>query len=133
MLLKNYCCSLSYKFLCKGRQLQESEPIAVGLKRKGFFHFCKKRKSCEHFRFRESFAKIFVSVNFFCINFSFRKYCRENFCQKICKNFRFNVRFRENFRLNFGYFRIFSYDFFAKSENKFSRKYENENFRFNPT
>jgi hypothetical protein len=43
------------------------------------------------------------------------------------ENFRFNFRFRENFRINFHdnfrYFRIFSYNFFAKNENKFSRNF----------
>jgi hypothetical protein len=45
--------------------------------------------------------------------------------RKFSRNF-VHFRFRENFR----YFRKL---FFAKSKNKFSRKYENENFRFNPS
>ncbi len=44
--------------------------------------------------------------------------------------FVFSRKFRENFRENFCYF---CKEIFAKSENKFSRKYENENFRFNPS
>jgi hypothetical protein len=39
-----------------------------------------------------------------------------------------HFRFPRNFRENFRYFR----KLFAKSENKFSRKFENENFIFNP-
>jgi hypothetical protein len=64
--------------------------VLLGLQRKRFFHFRKKRKSCENgvifakfreisfrenFRFRESFRR----------NFRLRENFRENFCQKIVK------------------------------------------------
>jgi hypothetical protein len=39
---------------------------------------------------------------------------------------------RVSYLMNFRYFRNFSDAFFAKSENKFSRKYENENVRLGP-
>jgi hypothetical protein len=45
----------------------------------------------------------------------------------------FRENFCENFRESFRYFRIFSFENFRENENKFSRKCENENFRFNPT
>jgi hypothetical protein len=48
---------------------------------------------------------------------------RANFCE----------HFPENFRKSFCYFCIFSFDYFCKNENKFSRKCKNQNVCFNPS
>jgi hypothetical protein len=45
----------------------------------------------------------------------------------------YHGRLTENFRESFRYIRIFSCEYLCENENKFSRKCENENFRFNPT
>jgi hypothetical protein len=99
--------------------------LYLGLKRKRFFSFSRKAKSCENEVIFAKFCEISFRENFrfrecvhehFCINFSFCKNCRENFCQKkgekvwskydytkkkkFCVSVRRHFRFRENFREN---------------------------------
>jgi hypothetical protein len=64
------------------------------------------------------------------------------FCKNTTNDWQKSVMFGkklqncENFRESFCYFRLFSLEYFRKNENKFSRqfsrKWENENVRFNP-
>jgi hypothetical protein len=71
-----------------------------------FFHFREKRKSCENEVIFAKFRKNFVFAKVFAKIFVFVKVFAKIF--------------------------VFA-KMVAKSENKFSRKYENENFRFHPS
>jgi hypothetical protein len=86
--------------------------LGLGLKRKRFFYFREKRKSCANevifARFRE------ISFRF---NFRFRVNFRFNF--RFRENFRFNFRFRENFRFNFRFRENFCMIFSRKAKINF--------------
>jgi hypothetical protein len=123
----------------------------VGLKRKPLFHFRENFRLRENFRFRESFRENvrfrekFLFPGWFSRKLDLATHSSGSwiqiripngkFSRKLSQNLKFSRNLSRKRKFSRKFSQLFVIFFREKRKNifaKFSRKYENENFRFNP-